>query len=206
MRYFPMFVDTEDREILVCGGGVHALEKLERLQSFGARMRVIAEEISPEVERFPGVSVEKRRFQERDLDSWPVFVVAAQDREENERIVGICRKRHVPVNAVDMQDLCDFIFPALITSESLCVGISTGGVSPAVGVELKRRIGEQIPDRVDEILMWMGELRESLRERVPEKERLRQILRRAAGEALAAGRPLCQEETAQILESLGPWP
>lgn len=55
MRYFPMFVDTEDREILVCGGGVHALEKLERLQSFGARMRVIAEEISPEVERFPGV-------------------------------------------------------------------------------------------------------------------------------------------------------
>jgi siroheme synthase-like protein len=201
-----MFVDTEDREILVCGGGVHALEKLERLQSFGARMRVIAEEISPEVERFPGVSVEKRCFQERDLDSWPVFVVAAQDREENERIVGICRKRHVPVNAVDMQDLCDFIFPALITSESLCVGISTGGVSPAVGVELKRRIGEQIPDRVDEILMWMGELRESLRERVTEKERLRQILRRAAGEALAAGRPLCQEETAQILESLRPWP
>lgn len=205
MNYFPMFLDIKDREVLICGGGRHALEKLERLSPFGADLHVIAEHIPEnifsEMRKFEGVIVEGRCFSEEDLDSCPVFVVAAQDRAENERIAKACRKRHIPVNAVDMQDLCDFIFPALITSGQLCVGISTGGASPAAAVELKRRIGECIPENIDEILLWMGGIREEVFEKLPDQEQRRHVLREMVIRAFALKRPLEEAELSAFLSS-----
>ena len=194
MNYFPMFMDIRGREVLICGGGMHALEKVERLTPFGADILVISRRISPEMECAEGIRIERRSFSEKDLDSFPVFVIAAENRKENERISNICRTRHIPVNAVDMQDICDFIFPALITSGQMCVGISTGGVSPAVSVELKRRIEECIPDDVDDILLWMNGMREEVRRRIPDKEKQRKVLRQMAKRALEEGRRLTWEE------------
>ena len=202
MRYFPMFVDIKDREILICGGGSHAAEKVQRLVPFGACIRIISEKAPESIERQEGVRAEKRRFEENDLDSFPVFVIAAEDRQENERIVSICRRRHVPVNAVDMQDICDFIFPAMILSGQLCIGISTGGASPAAAVELKKRIAEQIPDNMDEILDQMADIRSTVRERIPDREGQRQAFRSMVRQAFQEGRPLDERELREITESI----
>lgn len=200
MKYFPMFMELEGREVLVCGGGRHGVEKVERLMPFGARIRVISETVSEEMERQEGIVIVRRRFEEADLDPCPAFVVAAQGREENERIAGICRRRHIPVNAVDMQDLCDFIFPAMIVSGRLCVGISTGGASPAAAVELKRRMAGQIPDNVDQILDWMADLRERVRGSIPDREDQRAAFRSMVERSFRAGRPLREEELRDILK------
>ena len=82
----------------------------------------------------------------------------------------------------------------MITSGQMCVGISTGGVSPAVSVELKRRIEECIPDDVDDILLWMNGMREEVRRRIPDKEKQRKVLRHMAKRALEEGRRLTWEE------------
>lgn len=198
MKYFPMFMEVEGREVLVCGGGSHGVEKVQRLAPFGARIRVISENISAEMERQDGIIVERRPFEEKDLDSFPIFVVAAEKREESERIAGICRKRHIPVNTVDRQDICDFIFPAMIVSQRLCVGVSTGGTSPAAAVELKRRIAGQIPDNVDEILDWMADMRERVR-RIPDRESRRAAFRSMVEQSFQAGRPLSEEELPEIM-------
>lgn len=200
MRYFPMFMDIKDKEILVCGGGSHGIEKVRGLDPFGACIRVISEEAPDGIEQQEGVTVERRRFEESDLDSFPVFVIAAEDRQENERIVSICRRRHMPVNAVDMQDICDFIFPAMILSGQLCIGISTGGASPAAAVELKKRIAEQIPDNVDEILDQMADIRSAVRERIPDREGQRQAFRCMVRQAFQEGRPLDEREMQGIMD------
>lgn len=202
MKYFPMFIELEGREVLVCGGGSHGVEKVQRLVPFGARIRVISERISAEMEKQKGIAVVRRAFAETDLDSFPAFVVAAQEREENERIADICRRRHIPVNAVDMQDLCDFIFPAMIVSERLCVGVSTGGASPAAAVELKKRIAAQIPDNVDEILDWMADMREDVRQRIPDREGQRAVFRSMVEQSFQAGRPLSGKELQEMMGSL----
>ena len=202
MNYFPMFTDIKNREVLICGGGEHALEKLERLAPFGAILHVISGHISEtalaEMNKYDNIVIERRRFSERDLDSFPVFVIAAEERKENERIADICRAGHIPVNAVDMQDICDFIFPAFIASEQLCIGISTGGASPAAAVELKRRIGECIPEKVDEIFSWMTEIRKDILREIPEKERRRNLLREIVRQAFLVNRPLTGEELLKI--------
>lgn len=120
-------------------------------------------------------------------------MIAAEEREENERIAGLCRKENIPVNAVDMQDICDFIFPAMVTTGEMCIGISTGGLSPAAAVELKQRVTETVPDNIDEILQWMVHVRDEVRLRVP-KEEQRLILREIVRRAFAADRPLTEEE------------
>lgn len=204
MNYFPMFMDISGCEILILGGGKHGLEKIERLQPFRPQFHVISEHISEEflagIETMEGVTMERRRFSEQDLDNPPVFVIAAEDRKENERIAEICRRRHIPVNAVDMQDICDFIFPSMIVTEQLCIGISTGGASPAAAVELKKRVAEQIPDEMDEILLWMTEIRAFIRNRITDKKHQRVILRRIAEKAFDLERPLTEAEVKQILQ------
>ncbi|HBA50996.1 MAG TPA: hypothetical protein DCZ91_25000 [Lachnospiraceae bacterium] len=139
------------------------------------------------------IVIEHRRFSEKDLTPPPVFVIAAEERNENERIADLCRKENIPVNAVDMQDICDFIFPAMITTGQMCIGISTGGLSPAAAVELKQMVSEAVPDNIDDILEWMVCVREEVRRRIP-KEEQRLILREIVRRAFAAGRPLTEDE------------
>ncbi len=201
MSYFPMFMDIQGREVLICGGGIHALEKIERLTPFRASLHVVSSHILPQIEKMDGVRIENRCFAEEDLDSLPVFVIAAEERSENERIAGICRTRHIPVNAVDMQDICDFIFPAMIPSGRMCAAVSTGGLSPAFAVELKKRIQECIPDDIDDILLWMNGVREQIRSRIPDKEKQKNILRCIAKETLVRGRRLTKEELEGIYKA-----
>ena len=46
MRYFPIFVDLDNRDVLIVGGGEKALQKLRLLTKTTARIRVVAEELA----------------------------------------------------------------------------------------------------------------------------------------------------------------
>ena len=95
MALFPFFVNIEGARGLIIGTGKHAEEKIQRLQPYGPCLT-----ISPE-----------GKFKESDLEPVPAFVIAAgDDREENHRISALCRERRIPVNVVDDQEYCDFIF------------------------------------------------------------------------------------------------
>ena len=59
------------------------------------------------------------------------------DEKVNRQVSALCREKRIPVNAVDMQEECTFIFPALIKEKEIVVGISTGGSSPTIAQYLK---------------------------------------------------------------------
>ncbi|MDE6763162.1 MAG: NAD(P)-dependent oxidoreductase [Oscillospiraceae bacterium] len=120
-----MFTDIENKKVLICGGGFDAEEKIERLLPFSPSIRIVAQNISCNIKALSGITMAERCFCESDLAPRPIFVIAAEDRMKNEIIVSACKKRNIPVNAVDMPDLCDFIFPAMIKSKNLCVAVNT---------------------------------------------------------------------------------
>jgi len=64
---FPAFLKLGGRRVVLVGGGAVAAAKLGWLLRAGARVRVVAPEVRPEIER-PGVEVERRSFEPRDLD------------------------------------------------------------------------------------------------------------------------------------------
>ena len=112
MAYFPMFIDIEKKKCLVAGGGTVALRKVRVLLDFGAQITVVAPQIDPQILQLTGnVCVKERTFEPEDLKECVLVVAATDDVTENHRIARMAQKKHIPVNAVDQQEDCSFIFP-----------------------------------------------------------------------------------------------
>src|SRR3989442_15211905 len=79
----PLFLDLTGRAVLLVGGGRVATAKLQQLLAAGARVRVVAPEISEEIlKTAPQVQIAQRPFLPADLDGgW--LVGAAGTRPGN---------------------------------------------------------------------------------------------------------------------------
>lgn len=200
MTLFPFFMNIEGAKGIVIGGGKHALEKIERLRPYGPKIHVIAPEFRQEIEENPELELSYRKFEESDLDSMPFFViVAGEDAEENHKIAALCRARRILVNVVDDQEYCDFIFPSLIAHGSLSVGICTNGASPSTGVLLKRKIQQQIPDNIEEILDFLQEKRPQIMDAIPNKKQRFAFYYTLSEICMEKNRPLTEKEFENLL-------
>ena len=141
MAYFPMFVDLTDANCLVVGGGSVALRKVNVLLDFGAKVHVIAKEISMDLaalsEKMDHLLLEQREFTPFDLQDRKLVIVATSDNELNGQIYMMCSEGGIPVNVVDDQEKCSFIFPSYIKEQNLVGAFSSGGNSPALTQYLK---------------------------------------------------------------------
>lgn len=201
MTLFPFFMNIEGAKAILTGGGKHALEKIERLKPYGPKLHVIAPEFLQEMEENPELELSYRNFEESDLDSMPAFViVAGEDAEENHKIAALCRARRILVNVVDDQEYCDFIFPSLIAHGSFSVGICTNGASPSTGVLLKRKIQQQIPDNIEEILDFLQEKRSQIMDAIPNKKQRFAFYYTLSEICMAKNRSLTEEEFINLLE------
>lgn len=204
MPYFPFFCDIKDRDVLIIGGGKRALAKLEKLLPFAPRIRVIYPQVMEEICSIVKDGAEARCPQKEDFVPAPVFVVAAsQDNAENRRIAAFCHRQHIPVNAVDTPDSCDFIFPALITRGYLSIGISTGGACPAITSQLKTEISDALSGVTEELLLWLEQLTPKLRSSIPEERQRGQVIRMLFTEGLRLERVLTSEEVQEVLKQCG---
>lgn len=202
MNYFPMFMYIKGREILICGGGKHAADKIEKLLPFQPQIRVISENISAKIKNMQNITTAERNLTKEDLYTYPLFVIAAEDEAENKRIASLCGELHIPVNAVDQPEDCDFIFPSIIATKQLCVGISTGGISPTGAICLKNRFADTIPDEIDNILLWVRSLKEKMKaQQIPVCVR-NKLLRAAMHQALDKERILTASELDELYKNI----
>ena len=200
MAHFPVFIDIEDRVCLVVGGGQVALRKVKTLLDYGARVRVTAIEICPEICRL--VPEERRRLgpvADEEMAGALLVVAATADRDENRRIGDYCRRKRILVNVVDEPDECTFLFPSTVRRGDISIGINSGAKSPGVSAYIRGRIDRFLPDDYGRINDQMADLRALLKETVPVREERRKILREAVGKACALGRPLDPEEIRRIV-------
>lgn len=200
MTLFPFFMNIEGARGIITGGGKHALEKIERLKPYGPKLHVIAPKFRQEIEENKELALSYRNFEESDLDSMPAFViVAGEDAEENHKIAALCRERRILVNVVDDQEYCDFIFPSLIGYGSLSIGICTNGASPSTGVLLKRKIQQQIPDNIEDILEFLQEKRPQIMEAISNKKQRFAFYYTLSEICMAQNRPLTEDEFMNLL-------
>ena len=137
MPYFPMFIELKDCPCLVVGGGSIASRKVAVLEDFGAKVTVIAPEISPEIRAMGTAICLEKEFDETDIKDWVLVVAATNDARLNRRVSKACRDRKIPVNAVDQIEDCSFIFPAYRKEGDVVAAFSSGGQSPSVAQYLK---------------------------------------------------------------------
>ena len=171
MAYFPMFVDLTDANCLVVGGGSVALRKVNVLLDFGAKVHVIAKEISMDLaalsEETDYLLLEQREFTPFDLQDRKLVIVATSDNELNGQIYMMCSEGGIPVNVVDDQEKCSFIFPSYIKEQNLVGAFSSGGNSPALTQYLKNKEKEILTPRLGELNEVLGRWRQPIKELFP---------------------------------------
>lgn len=200
MVYFPMFIELEGKRILVVGGGQVALRKVNKIRPYGCKVTVVAPEILDEIAQIPDIQLCRRKFAESDLadaqyNQRPALVIAATDEKElNHYISHLCHERNIPVNVVDDPKACSFIFPALVKKGDFSAGICTGGASPTAAIYYKEKLQDVLPEKIDEILSWLEEKREEIKEIIPNQAKRAGLYRRIFDGCIRKGEPLTDTE------------
>lgn len=181
MDYLPVFLDLRGREVLLVGGGRVAVRKAELLASAGARIRVVAPRIAPELTRMAlasGGCSEACGFASIHLDGVTLVVAATDEPEIDMEVHREASRRCIPVNVADRRDLCSFILPSIVDRSPVIVAFSTGGHAPVLARALRARLEAMLPAMLGRLAEFLGALRPRLRERVPDDTVRRRVWER----------------------------
>jgi precorrin-2 dehydrogenase / sirohydrochlorin ferrochelatase len=145
---YPVFLDLHDVPVLVVGGGRIGARKAEGLAAAGARVRLVAAEVSEHVDASILDGLRARPFDPSDLDGVRLVVTATGDEEVDAAISAQARARGIWTNAADQPVDCEFILPAIARRGRVTVAVSTDGASPALARELRNVIDEFLTDEI----------------------------------------------------------
>lgn len=206
MMYYPVFLDLQDRWVLVVGGGRVAERKVRHLLAAGARVRIVSREVAPtlrDLARSERVALRLGEFEETDLDDVWFVIGATDDPALHQRLTEAARIRHLFCLIVDEPARCTAISPAVVVRGDVQIAISTGGSSPALAQHLKRKISRVIGPEYAAMAALLGRWREILKEKLPDSARRAAVFRRLVSsdllELLRAGRRQEAEERARRL-------
>jgi len=123
------------------GGGSVAARKLPELLACGARVTVVAPELSLPAQRFlPGVEWRPRKFSSEDVRDQYLVFACTSDPGVNAEVSEACRIMRVPCNRADAAAEGNFIVPGVIRRGAVTVSVSTGGQAPSLTRELKQKL------------------------------------------------------------------
>lgn len=180
-KYYPIFLNLQNKKCVVIGGGEVAWRKVCSLQEAGAKVTVVSPEFYPELEKMAGVERIKRKYDESFLEGAAVVIASTNDEEVNKRIYYDAVKRGLLVNVVDRPEFCSFIVPATIMRGDLCVSVSTGGSSPALARNIRESLENQFGKEYDEFTRLLSEMRKWALKEISDDKVRRDVLQRIAG-------------------------
>jgi uroporphyrin-III C-methyltransferase/precorrin-2 dehydrogenase/sirohydrochlorin ferrochelatase len=172
---FPVFLKLAERKVVIVGGGAVAAAKLLPLLDAGARVTVVAPEVSSEIAG-ARVSVIRRPFQDRDLDD-AFFAVAAAPVLVNRQVRAAGEARRIFVNAVDHPDAASAYTGGVLRRGGVTIAVSTDGRAPALAGLLREGLEALIPDEIDAWVETAHALRQQQKASgVPQRERRPRLL------------------------------
>jgi uroporphyrin-III C-methyltransferase/precorrin-2 dehydrogenase/sirohydrochlorin ferrochelatase/precorrin-2 dehydrogenase/sirohydrochlorin ferrochelatase len=200
-----MFIDIENEDCLVVGGGAVALRKVRVLLDFGARVRVVAPQILPEILALSeaGVTILKREFSAEDLEGCAMVIAATDDAGQNHTVAELSKARGIPVNAVDQQEDCTFIFPSYVREQNLVGAFSSGGNSPLLTQYLKEKLEAELTENLGAINEYLGSIRDTVKATVPTEPQRKKVYQNILQELLDTGRTeLPQERLSSLIHDI----
>ena len=154
--YFPLFIDLAGHRCLVVGGGPVGERKARALLECAARVVVVSPLLTTGLTSLAAaghIEHRPRRFRMSDVRGCRL-VVAATGGDDDRAVVAAARRRRVLVNAVDRPAWCDVIVPSVLRRGELQIAVSTGGRSPALARDIRRRLeplfGEELGALVEQ--------------------------------------------------------
>jgi precorrin-2 dehydrogenase/sirohydrochlorin ferrochelatase len=172
---YPIFLKTENFQIIIVGGGIVGTEKLSFIlkNSPDANITVVAKEISEEirstVDRRPSIVLIEKAFEPSDLDNKQLVIAATADKALNESIYRAAKAKTILINVADTPELCDFYLGSIVTKGDLKIAISTNGKSPTLSKRIREFFEDILPDNINDLILNLNEYRKTLKGNFEEK-------------------------------------
>ena len=171
---YPIFLKTEQLNVLIVGGGFVALEKLTFLlkSSPNANIEMVAPFFRPETLAFiadKNIKAVKNTYQKKYLDNKHIVIATTDDVGVNEGIYYDCRAKNILVNVADNPPFCDFYMGGIVTKGQVKIAISTNGKSPTTAKRLRQFFEEVIPSDINELVKNLHHFRKTIKGGFEEK-------------------------------------
>jgi precorrin-2 dehydrogenase/sirohydrochlorin ferrochelatase len=189
-EYFPVLLDLRGRRCLVAGGGDVAERKARALLECGAEVLVVSPVATPGIvalARAGALTHRARAVRTSDVRGCDVVIAATGVEAVDTAVAAAARRRRALVNVVDRAEACDFIFPSVLRRGELTIAVSTGGRSPALAREIRRRLEPMF-----------GPEHAALVERVGDARRLARAVAETPAARIAAGEQVLTAALAQL--------
>lgn len=200
MAYFPFFIDIENKNCTIAGGGIVASRKAEMLIQFGCNVTVISPSFCQEIQQLEGIKLVTRKIELKDLED-SFFVIAATDNAQiNAEISAFCRKKNILVNVVDVMEDCSFIFPSIYKNKAIVAGVTTSGKSPQVSALVRKTIAKNVPEYYGEIADRLGTFRPIIKEEISTQLKRKKIFSLILDEMIKTKNKISDEEIENIIK------
>ncbi|TLD41210.1 MAG: Siroheme synthase / Precorrin-2 oxidase [Candidatus Jettenia ecosi] len=179
-KYYPIFLNIQDKKCVVIGGGNVAWRKVCSLKEAGAKVTVVSPEFCPELEKETEIERIKQKYDKEFLKEALVVIASTDDEEVNKRIYSDAMEKGILVNVVDKPEFCSFIVPSSMVRGDLRISISTGGASPALARNIREYLEKQFGNEYDEFTKLLSEMRRKVLSEIMDESIRRDILQQIA--------------------------
>lgn len=145
--FFPVFLNIENKNCLVIGGGKVAFRKINKLLKYKARLTVISKNIIKEIKLLKNIKIIEKEFEEYDnleyLKKFFLIIAATNDKKLNDNIANICIKENILINNVSSKDNMNCRFGVSIEKKEYSIAVSAKG-NPSKAIKKSVEIKESI--------------------------------------------------------------
>jgi precorrin-2 dehydrogenase/sirohydrochlorin ferrochelatase len=167
-RYYPAFIDVNQRRCVVIGGGHEGQKNVEKLLDCDAQVVVISPEVTDSVAEMANQNAivwRQRQYQIGDLEGMFIAIAATDDNTVNRQVAKEAEERNVLLNVVDVTHLCTFIAPSVARRGEVTIATSTGGASPALARTFREKLTSSRILQYADLAPILAQARAELREK-----------------------------------------
>ncbi len=128
----------------------------------GATVCVVSPRVTSALAALAGAGIiehRARRFRRHDVRGAELVVAAPGVEAVDAAAAAAARKGRALVNVVDVPASCDFILPSVLRRGDLQIAVSTGGKSPALAREIRRKLESEFGEECAAVVEWAGRAR-----------------------------------------------
>lgn len=154
--WFPLFINLENKKILVIGGGKVAAKKIEKILEYGADITVVTENVVEEkLLKLENVKIENNQKIENDkakieklVKGYFLVIAATDDEELNENIANVCDSNGMLINNVSSKIKMNAMFGGIVKNSEFQIAISTSGKNCKRSRAMKSEI-QKVLDKIE---------------------------------------------------------
>ena len=179
MAKYPIYLNLQDRRVVIIGAGFVAARKAQPLLEANAHLTIISEKIDQQLQSLcdsNNIKLIKTKYSKNYLLGATLTIAATNDNQLNRQIYKDCQELEVLCNIVDDPSLCDFFTPAVVRQGDLQIAIGTDGNCPAFTGHLRQKLAEIITEDHGRFLAELQKLREKVMIQIDEAGKRKNIL------------------------------